>query len=170
MTIKEMTGVLKQNTSDTLTIAENIKSPYPLYEVQSGWSGIQILEHLLLTDRLIMTLIFGEPQGLADNQFLVGEEALRKSMVEEPGNIEAPRAILPTGTIETVAEFISEYSDMRVDMEARIMNSTHLSPNRYYRNRIFGNMTYSDWLLFIIYHTVRHHNQIKKLNQNEHKG
>jgi hypothetical protein len=170
MTIEDITELLKQNTVDTLTIAKNIEAPYPLYEVQNGWSGIQILEHLLLTDKLIMTLIFCEPQGLADHQFLVGEKVLRKSMVEEPGNIEAPRPIHPTGSIETIAQFIEEYSTMRTDMEARIKNSSHLPPNRYYKNRIFGNMTYSDWLLFIIYHTVRHHNQIKKLNQNEHKG
>lgn len=165
MTIEKITDLLKQNTVDTLTIAENIKEPYPLYEVQNGWSGIQILEHLLLTDRLIMTLIFEEPQGLADSQFLIGEETLRKSMVEEPGNRDAPRAIHPTGIIQTIAQFKTEYSAMRSQMEARIAGSAHLPQNRYYKNRIFGNMTYSDWLLFIIYHTVRHHNQIKKLNQ-----
>lgn len=162
--IEELIAQLYWNTQKTLAAARRIEEPTPLYRIERGWNGIQILEHLLLTDRLIGQVIFSPPEGLAEQPFLVGDQNMRQLLIEDRSPMESPLAVRPSGTL-TRPYFMVEYAKMRGNLVTKLRTPTALDINRFYSNPFLGNMTYCDWLLFIIYHTDRHIRQIENLEK-----
>lgn len=156
-------NLLDDNTRTTLQLATQMPNPVFLTPVQEGWSSIEILEHICLTDQLISNLIFGQPDGIAKGKFLIRESKLQYLLVQDIQRLDAPDFVRPRGTVNSSDQFIHTFSEIRKNLKERLTIPCQLPENRYYHTPLLGNLTVNDWLFFIIFHTERHLNQIRRI-------
>lgn len=155
--------LLDDNTQNTLLFGRQISSVDSFYQVKSGWSGIEILEHICLTDEFVASFIFKTPDGVADKEFLVGESKLREMLIYSTHRVNAPDRVIPKNTISDQHQFAEKFSEIRANLVERLKTPSDLPTYRYYHTPLMGDLTVSDWLYFMIFHTERHLNQLRKL-------
>lgn len=163
MNIDTYLKLLDDNTEQTLALAIQLPAPLPLLKVDTGWTGIQILEHIYLTDKVVSEFIFQAPKGLAPTLHFIGQDELKRRLILEIQPVQAPPAVIPSGSISGIAQFNVEFKALRDRLKYRLLTETALPINRYYHTALMGDLTVMDWLFFILYHTERHLNQLKKL-------
>ncbi len=158
--------LVEKNTNELLHFTQNLKNPEQLfYQTARGWNGIQILEHIYLTDSLIAELITQSPEGIADSLNFFGENRLKQLLVEEQVPVKSPVFLIPRNKITTLKEFNEKFNIIRQQFRKSVLDNEHLNNKRFYRHPLMGEMTLSDWLLFIVFHTQRHMQQLDRLMQ-----
>jgi hypothetical protein len=137
--------------------------PDPTRRPSGGWSVLEVVEHLVMSERGIQRLIAraaAEPPA----ELRTAEQAdVVESVATFPGKLQAPDVIAPTGRFDTLDEALRAFREARgstvdlaqaldVDFEA------HHAPHRF-----FGVLDLAQWFRFLATHGDRHAAQIERL-------
>ncbi len=163
MDIDNCLQLLEKNTTDVLIFIGNLTHTDPLYQPAKGWNGMQILEHVCLTDSLISEMIAEHPEGIADKVNFFGEQRLEQLLTQDKTPLKSPVFLIPRNKIHTREEFYEGFIKVRDQLKRSVISNKHLDNKRFYHNPLIGDMTVSDWLLYIVFHTRRHMKQLEKL-------
>lgn len=162
MEIAPYLSELDKNTGDVLQMLKDCSEEQFEKKEGSGWSILETLEHIVVTERLIYRLVTAPAKRFGDAPGLVGPEKLKHSMVDlRDRKIEAPDLLLPKGEIKSEAAFIEQFLKERGQLVQALEDGKIVFDNAIIKHPHIGDMTKSDWLHFLIYHTERHLLQIK---------
>lgn len=163
MELQSYLEILDSNTSETLEIL-SCETGLPLHTSRDGsWNLLQVLEHLVLTDRYVYSLLRRPSWYFATVTELFGEHKLRKILVEKNELLKAPPALEPSPVPTPLENLITEFIRTRMFLKRDLQNGAIIIDRRYYINPFLGEMTVADWLWFIVIHTERHHLQLQKM-------
>ncbi len=155
---------LDQNTDDAMTLLKNVSADDLLKHPDNKWSVIQIMEHILLTDQVVIILIQRTPKAYAEQEELHGRERLHKFVVTHRNRtVEAPSTLHPKGNIQNFQDFSKVFLQQRDQLKNQINSGQIALDNAIHQHPYLGDMTTIDWLHFISLHTQRHLEQIKEI-------
>lgn len=160
---------INKNTNETLSFVASLSQQQIDYIPQTGWRILEILEHILLTEKLVFLLLKRPSNEKSNNTFIVGENTLKEKIVELRANkLKAPDPLQPKGKFQTATDFINEFAGFRTQLISEIESKSILVDDRIFKHPYLGEMSVPDWLVFITYHNQRHLLQAKELLQNNH--
>lgn len=153
---------LDQNTAEIIQIARQFPHTQLNVSPNNKWSVLQMLEHIILVDRICHAIISRSPDKLGNNPEILGDEKIYKMVVEQKDtNIMTPALLQPKGEIKDLAAFENVFLSQRNELKKDIQNQKIRIDNRVYNHILLGELAISDWLYFIIRHTQRHINQLR---------
>lgn len=163
--------LLNRNTGELLDLVRNHDESTLHHRSFNSWSILQVLEHILITERYVFQLLFTPTERRAAERELKGGEKLERLLVDMRGRkVKAPDMLEPKGDIADLAAFNSEFLKGRSDLVAALENGEIVVDERMHAHPVLGDMTVSDWLHFLISHARRHMEQVRdiieSLNQN----
>lgn len=134
------------------------------YVPEGKWGILAILEHILITERVVLGLIARPSEELSEYAELHGTEKMKRLMIDlRQRRVKAPETLAPKGRIKTCEEFEQEFREYRNTLKEDLLTAKIVVDNRIHKHPIIGAMTISDWLSFLVFHTQRHAEQIKDL-------
>ena len=123
-----------------------------------------ILEHIYLTDKIVIAIINRPTEKLHTDEEFIGNEKLKRWLVEKQAKkVKAPEMLEPKGDLKDVATFEKVFLAQRNLLKHQIEKGEIVIDNRIHKHPMLGEMTISDWLYFLIHHTQRHLEQAKEL-------
>ena len=167
MILTDYLGTLDTNTRDIIAVASSFENK--VYNVPEGkWSPLQILEHIYLTDRVVIMMLSRPSEQYHNDKHILGSARLEKVIVTRRDvKVEAPDALQPKGQFENGADFVHAFSEQRKDLSTKLSNGEIAVDNRVHKHLRLGEMTIADWLYFMVHHSQRHLEQIKDILQAE---
>lgn len=158
---------LEQNTDKLLDTVKD----YPIEKLTnrngSEWSILEILEHIYLTDKVIYSLVAKPSESKSETNEIVGRNKLENILVEQRSQKQqSPDLLKPKGNFKNLNDFNSALTTLRATIKNSISTGVIQLDNRIHNHFILGEMTITDWLNFILFHTERHLQQIKEWNVN----
>ena len=158
------TDAIQANTEKVLHTADTINTEH-LEPQTNKWNALEVLEHIYLTDQMIIDLIKKPSNNSADVFELMGKDKLHHILINKRDKkVKAPDILEPQGQFSDIPKFSTAYALLRNNLVDDI-NSMQLSiDNRIQKHFILGEMTTADWIHFMIAHTNRHLLQIEDLN------
>ena len=164
MNKQEYFAALDNNTNTVLQLAKDCTTAQ-LHQCENGkWSVLQILEHIYLTDKIIIAIISRPTEKWHHNEEFIGNEKLKRWLVDEqPMKVKAPEILEPKGDLKDVANFEKIFLTQRNLLKQQIEKGEIMVDNRLHKHPMLGEMTISDWLYFLIHHTQRHLKQAQML-------
>lgn len=167
MILTDYLGTLDTNTRNIINLASSLEDrTYPVPE--GKWNPLQILEHIYLTDRVVIMLLSRPSEQIHDDEYILGPARLEKVIVTRRDvKVEAPDALHPKGQFETAADFVKAFSQQRNDLSSKLSKGEIALDNRVHKHLRLGEMTIADWLQFIVQHSRRHFEQIQDILQNQ---
>ena len=159
---------LDQNTNKLISQISEYSKGTLESKSEHGWSVMEILEHLFLTDEYVYNLLSQPSSQKAKSGKIIGHKFLMKELMVGNKIIlsKSPDNLSPRGSFENLSAFIFAYALIRKKITQDLTSQTIVFDNRTYRHPILGNLTVADWLYFIMYHTDRHMLQINNIIQN----
>ncbi len=155
---------LDQNTQQTLQLIKSIEPKLLLLKKENEWNVLEVLEHIYLTDRTVYRVLSRSSNKTAEKAERFGDEKLNRLIAVSTKKMEAPDYIKPKGLFHTIGAFEEAFLRMRNTLKTDLTTGTLRIDNRVYQHPVLGEMTVSDWLLFLLYHTNRHLAQIRKVS------
>jgi hypothetical protein len=163
MDIAEYTALLDKNTLDALSWAWSASEDDLHAPVENKWSGIQLLEHITLVDSSVIRRLQSASEAPAEEIVPAGAERLHRIIVTlRNRKVEAPEALHPRGSLKTVEEFEAKFTAQREQLKTELKDGSIKMSNKALAHVILGDITISDWLLFMIYHAERHLEQLRE--------
>lgn len=157
---------LDENTHHLLAVIDELSVDKVVEHNGSGWSVLEILEHIYLTDKAICQVVSKEANTSSQVKEIVGQAQLKRILVTERNSkIEAPDMLKPKGDFQSIADFKTAFLQLRNTLKSDMSTERLKVDNRVHRHFILGEMTIADWLNFILFHTDRHIKQIEELKQ-----
>lgn len=154
---------LDKNTGALLDSVTSLSEKELFYKHDERWCTMEILEHIYITDRLIMKIISGPSEQSHSDGVIIGDDKMKRIVVEKRHvKITAPDTLLPTGTISSLADFDEKFKQQRDLLKTNLLQGETVVDNRIYKHPVIGDMTVADWLHFMIRHTERHMLQIQE--------
>ena len=156
------------NTQEILNLTENLTPAQLLLHPENKWSIIQILEHIILTDRIVIRLLSKKSESHSDTTEIHGHERLHRMIVTMRSRlVNAPDMLQPKGDIQTLEAFKQVFTEQRLLLKSDIADGKITIDNRIEKHPYLGEMTMSDWMHFMPLHAKRHLEQIRDiLNSN----
>lgn len=138
---------------------------YQLAPAEGKWSIQFILEHLAITESVVVNLSKG-PTTETDRDPTTIVHIIKTAFNDHQKVYPNPKPVTPTGNPHSIEEFLATIEENRSKfLEDMHSKGTHdildLLPHP-----LTGKMTRLEWLYFNIYHTERHIHQIKMIKQN----
>jgi uncharacterized damage-inducible protein DinB len=162
MNIEHYTTELRNNTENILSALSRLTPIQQSAKPADGWSVLEILEHIYLTEKSIIRLLKSPPEGLHDGDEKIGRQQLKKLLIEKRQiKVEAPEFTLPKGILANVDAFETAFADQRARLIQSLEEGTLVVDSRLYLHPYLGKITVSDWLYLIIYHSERHLGQLQ---------
>jgi hypothetical protein len=130
-----------------------------------AWSPLDILEHLAIVERSVLTLVGerlpGRPARPDRRAVLDDEDVI--SQIEDRGRVaEAPTPVRPKSEITSGAEAVAAFESVRSDV-LRFAADTPLDLRSMLApHAVLGVLDAYQWLLFVGAHTNRHRMQIEE--------
>lgn len=132
----------------------------------SGWSIAEILEHVVLTDKMIYVMLRRSPGEQAQPTFLLGEKTLEEKIVQQRGQkLKAPDALQPKNIFHTRAAGEEAFMEIRHKYLHDLQNHSITINQGVHKHPYLGVMTVADWLYFIVLHRQRHFLQAQEVLQ-----
>ena len=157
---------LESSTREALSLARSCTEKQLAYRPEGKWSVLQILEHICLSDAIMIRVIGRPTTTVSEHAELVGDSKLRTTVAQGRAyKITAPEALTPLGAFANIAEFESVFVRQVDEFKHDLTSGKILIDNRTFTHRYFGEMTITDWMNFVIHHTTRHLEQIRELNR-----
>jgi len=163
MNLTDYINSLDLNTNETLQIAKNCSTEQLMTNEENKWNVLQILEHIHKVDKICYKII-SQPtseQVSEKNQVLGNENIKQELVINRSKKIVAPDFLQPTGYFQDLLVFENAFVEFREMLKQNLILGKIVVDNKIFKHPIFGEMTISDWLYFIIHHTDRHLEQIK---------
>lgn len=137
--------------------------PDPTHRPDGGWSALEVVEHLVLSERGIQRLIARAAAEAPAERRTPEQAAVVESVATFPRKLQAPEFIAPTGRFATLEEALRALRDARgssvdlaqaldVDFEA------HHAPHPF-----LGVFDLAQWFRFLATHGDRHAAQIERM-------
>lgn len=126
------------------------------------WSLLQIAEHILLTEEMVMGILSDGSSELAEKLELFGNNKLKDLLVNLRNHkVKTQRNLEPQGSIRNVEEFQSAMRLSRDTLVSNLKSGEWMVSTETYTHPMLGEMTVSDWLYFLLHHAERHQWQMK---------
>lgn len=155
---------LDKNTREALILAEECSAPELAHKHEGKWSSLEILEHIVLTEHLVLAFLMKRSDKIAETDEIFGFEKLDKLIVQfRARKVSAPEVLHPKGSITDVEGFRKVFLDQRELLKQSISSGKIVIDNRVHKHPFLGEMTIRDWLNFVPLHAQRHLDQIKDL-------
>ncbi|ANF44438.1 MULTISPECIES: DinB family protein [Priestia] len=125
------------------------------------WSVMQVLEHLYLMERMIVSRVKdqlenGVDQPTEDKPFHLAVDRSRK--------VDAPAQVTPSNEKQTLEEMKSKLAESRAALiELEETASEDKLKQKSFPHPVFGLMDLKQWIDFIGYHEKRHQEQIEEI-------
>jgi uncharacterized damage-inducible protein DinB len=162
MDIQGYITLLNRNTGELIDLVRSKDDDTLNHKTFNNWSVLQILEHLLITERYVFELLTGPSGKKADTQELKGSERLNRIMVDmRERKAKAPDMLEPVGEVTDVKQFTNVFLASRKSLTEGLANGKIVVDERIHTHPMLGDMTVSDWLHFLLSHARRHMEQIK---------
>lgn len=156
--------MLNRNTGELLDLVRNKSDETLNHRSFNSWSILQVLEHLLITERYVLQLLTTPTEKVAPSKVLRGEENLNRILVDLRGRkVKAPDMLEPSGEINDIREFSTAFLKSRATLGQSLENGNITVDERVHAHPVLGDMTVSDWLHFLISHARRHMEQIRDI-------
>jgi hypothetical protein len=162
--ITDYIATLEKNSQEAIEFVGACTKEELAYTPEDKWSILGIMEHILLTERLILTFLMKRPDRVAETDEIVGYEKLNKLIVQfRARKIKAPEMLHPKGDIGSAAEFGEKFLKQRELLKNCIATGRIVIDNGIHKHPFLGEMTIRDWLNFIPLHARRHLDQAAEL-------
>lgn len=164
---------IDRNTEQLVNMVNTLSSSQLLLKPEGKWSVIEQLEHIVLTDKIVGLMLMRPHSSLAETDTVIGQERLEKIIVTlRARKVAAPEFLQPTGSIQTVAQFTTQFTAQRTAFKEAVNQGKIALDSRTFKHPYLGEMTVIDWYHFIPLHAQRHLEQIKEIlaNQNAHEA
>ena len=156
--------MLNRNTGELLNLVRNHDDDTLNHKSFNSWSILQVLEHLLITERYVLDLLTKPGEKVADTHELHGSDRLHRILVDLRGRrVKAPDMLEPRGNMSDLNEFTTEFLKIRTGLATDLENGKIVIDTRVHSHPVLGEMTVSDWLHFLISHARRHMEQIRDI-------
>lgn len=154
---------LEQNTNKLLVTVKD----YPIEKLTkkngSEWSILEILEHIYITDKVIYSIVSKPSENESKITEIVGRNKLETILVEQRNKKQqSPELLKPKGDFKNLTDFNSAFLTLRNTMKNGLSTGKIRFDNRIHNHFLLGEMTITDWLNFILFHTERHLKQIEE--------
>ncbi len=157
-------ATLDDNTNAVLQLAKSSTTAQLSHIEKGKWNVLQILEHIYLTDKIVIAIISRPTEKLHTNEEFIGNEKLKLWLVEkQTTKVKAPEMLEPKGDLKDIASFEKIFLTQRNLLKQQIEKGQITIDNRIHKHPMLGEMTISDWLYFLIHHTQRHLKQAQML-------
>ncbi len=154
------------DANTALIIEEIAKFPVERLDVESGkeWTLIEVLKHLYLTDKLVIDLLRSTAKSFAPTSEIFGRSALRSILVgDQNHNIMTPDVLLPLGPNHGLDVHLSQFIEQRRNLTSCILKGKVKIDNGIHKHPVLGTMTGVDLIHYLVYHTLRHTKQIRRI-------
>ncbi len=149
MNIQHSFAALDNNTNEALRLAKSFTTTQLSYSENERWNVLQILEHICLTDKIIISIIIGPTEKCHTNNEFIGNEKLKLCLVEkQTTKVKAPVILEPKGYLNDVSTFEKVFLAQRNLLKQQIETGEIAIDNRLRKHPMLGEMTISDWLYF----------------------
>lgn len=156
---------LQNNTEQFVGYLQaNVSAEQGIAKPQNGWSVLEIVEHIFLTEKVITKVIQteGEP---TDKDELFGNGKMEHLLMKRDVKIDAPEFVKPRGLFSQVEEALDAFQAQRTYLIQLINNGKITADNRAFKHPFLGDMTVADWLYLLIHHASRHQLQIAGMGE-----
>jgi hypothetical protein len=155
---------LDSHSESVLNRVENYSDAELSYQPSGGWNVMGILEHILVTEGIVLKLLTRPTEKTHTGDEVLGHDKLHRLMINLRGRkVEAPDALKPKGALKTTEEFKKNFLEQRELLKTNLREGKIIVDNRTHRHAFLGEMTITDWLNFIHLHTQRHSDQMEEL-------
>lgn len=152
---------LDQNTHKLLEKVKEYSIEKLKEKRESEWSILEILEHIYFTDKVVYSLVSKPSEKESDAKELFGQKKLATILIDQRDKkIQSPDFLYPKGHFKNLSHFNSEFIDLRNSLKNDLITEKVKIDNRIQNHPLLGEMTITDWLNFILFHTERHLQQI----------
>lgn len=148
---------------DTLTGVDN--HLYQIAPAEGKWSIQFILEHLAITESVVVNLLEG-PTTETDRDPTAAVHIIKSAFNDHQKVYPNPKPVTPRGQASTIEEFLTTIEENRNKLLEDIQSKGTHDILDSFPHPLTGKMTRLEWLYFNIYHTERHIHQIKMIKQN----
>lgn len=129
----------------------------------NAWSILEIAEHVLLTETIVMKLLKRVSKATSEKNEIYGKEKLQRLIVNlRAKKVQAPDSLHPKGRINSKYLFLHELRVMHEQLKENLHSNTIVIDNTIHKHPYLGEMTVRDWLYFIPAHGRRHLFQMKE--------
>jgi uncharacterized damage-inducible protein DinB len=171
MDIRGYITMLNRNTGELLNLVRNRDDETLNHRSFNSWSILQVLEHLLITEKYVIDLLSKPGEKLADKHEIKGSEKLHRLLVDmRARKVKAPDMLEPKDKIVDLGDFNTQFLKLRTSLAEKLEDGSIVVDQRVHSHPTLGEMTVSDWLHFLISHSRRHMEQIRDVLTALHKA
>lgn len=155
---------LDASTEVVRTFAKGCSAEQLAAAKPGGWTVLQVLEHILLTERLITTIVGRPSERMSPEEELVGAGKIHHlTVVRRDRKVQAPEVLQPQSTLRDTVMFEESFVSQRQKLKESLRSGAIVVDHRLHRHPVFGDMSIADWLHFLIGHTQRHLDQMREI-------
>lgn len=152
---------LDSNTEAILSIIDPCTEQELLFKQGDAWNVIEIVDHLCITERLLLIRLQQASDDIHSEAYFFGESKISQIMVQQRSHkIVAPERVNPNVLHQSSSIIRSKFAKQRQQIKEAFVNGRIKQDNRIFNHPILGPMTVSDWLWFLIAHAERHRFQM----------
>ncbi len=165
--------MLEASREDLVRAVDGLGEEEALAKPPSGWSAVDCVEHLVLTERAIReriraqaALAAGVPEGFDSAK----AEFLLKVVPARRGRAVAPPHLAPSGRFASLADAAAAFQSERqttLDYIRDTPDDLHLCGTEHF---VFKMLDGHQWMVLLASHTTRHANQILELRDGSHQS
>jgi len=154
---------LEQNTNNLLETVKAYSVEKLTAKNGKKWSIIEVLEHIYITDKVIYNIISKPSDKESKTKEIIGQNKLETVLVEQRNKkLKSPDLLQPKGHFQNLADFNSAFIALRNSFKTDLRTEKLKVDNRIHNHFLLGQMTITDWLNFVLFHTERHLKQIEE--------
>ena len=161
MNLTEYISELDKNTGDILQLLKECSEEQLEKKQEGAWSILEILEHLLITDKFVYKLLLAPSEKQGESVEIKGGKIKFYMLDRRDIKAIAPLNLVPKGDIKNNAEFIEQFLKQRAFLVDALENGKIIIDNGITKHAVMGDLSKTDWLNFLVHHAERHVLQIK---------
>ncbi|RYY90933.1 MAG: DinB family protein [Chitinophagaceae bacterium] len=155
--------LLDRTEEEAIAVARRFPDDALQHTTEGKWSPLQALEHIFLTEQLVIGLVQRPSELQHDAETVHGDSKIHHLVVNKREfKREAPERLQPAGRFSDLASFETAFHAQRQALREALQHSTIVCDKRMFPHPALGNMTVADWLYFLAHHTQRHLEQLKE--------
>ncbi|RYY41416.1 MAG: DinB family protein [Chitinophagaceae bacterium] len=157
-------SLLNRTEESLLLTARQFNEASITQSSEGKWSPLQVLEHIFLTEALVIGLVQRPSELQHEGDTLHGDGKLFHLIVNKREfKRDAPERLHPTGRFRDLESFEAAFRAQRAQLSAALQSGSIVCDGRMFPHPALGNMPVADWLYFLAHHTQRHVEQMKEL-------
>ncbi|RFM26509.1 DinB family protein [Deminuibacter soli] len=162
MDLNHYLAELDNNTRNTLDIVDKYSATELLFKEEETCSIADLLEHICISDNRTINLLKSDTTSVAATEELYGDARLQQIVVDYQGGPKITETELRElqGAVTDYSSFEAIFTPQREALKQALLSGEIAITHKTYPHQYLGDMTVTDWLKYIIYHTNRHLNDI----------